>query len=394
MHKREQKMITAKLLDAMERNGLDAMIFSKLDSIYYATGYISAFSKMGMNSTLAVLTAEGKLTVIVNQFEKQAAAEFLPEDVSIETYPTWIYIEDFDDPNEVKSEHPDPDKPVKMAAEIIHGYRALAKVGVQEKSFSHISWDLLCDCFGKENLKDCERMLELVRAYKTPWEVDMLRTAAMLCERTMTETARATLPGMTEAELMNLYRRIGYSLSVNVNEVGQAHTLGECYSPTVIGRNKVIEPGDVIRLDVGPEYFGYVSDLARTYAVGKASARKEAIYAALYKGHCKAMEMIGPGVKMSEVFQKVQETIRKNGLPTYVRGHFGHSVGTGECEQFPYISPTSEFVFEPGMVFCVETPYYGSVSNSFNLEDTIVITEDGYERFTTLPDNLYWAQGK
>lgn len=391
MKKREQNIITQKLLTAMEKEGLDALVLTRTDAIYYATGYYSAFSKMGMDSTVVVLTQKGEITVIVNQFEKQAAEQFLDSSIKIETYPTWIYIEDFDNPNEVKEEHPDPDKAIKMAAEIVLSSASNPKVGIQERCFSHNSWDVITSIFHEENLIDCERMLENVRKYKTPWEIDVLRIAAVLCERAMKETAKATLPGMTEAELMNMYRRISFSLSNDVNEVGQAHTLGECYSPTVLPRNKVINPGDVIRLDVGPEYMGYVSDLARTYAVGKASARKEQIYDALYKGHCKAMEMIGPGVKLSEVFEQTQKCIRANGLPTYIRGHFGHSVGTGDCEQYPYIGPSATDIFEPGMVFCVETPYYGSDSNSFNLEDTILITENGYERFTIIPDNLYWV---
>ena len=46
------------------------------------------------------------------------------------------------------------------------------------------------------------------------------------------------------------------------------------------------------------------------------------------------------------------------------------------------LSPDNEAVLEPGMVMCFETPFYSSQYHSYNLEDTILITEDGHEMFT------------
>ena len=114
-------------------------------------------------------------------------------------------------------------------------------------------------------------------------------------------------------------------------------------------------------------------------------------YEALYAGFTRGLELIGPGVKIADVSHEVQETICAKGFPTYRRGHFGHSIGAGPGEQYPILSASCKEVFEPGMVICLETPYYGTKSNSYNIEDTLLITDNGYERFTHANSTLYWV---
>ena len=53
------------------------------------------------------------------------------------------------------------------------------------------------------------------------------------------------------------------------------------------------------------------------------------------------------------------------------------------------LNPANEMVFEPGMVFCFETPYYSSKYGCYNLEDTLVITENGHELFTHTNRTLF-----
>ena len=114
-------------------------------------------------------------------------------------------------------------------------------------------------------------------------------------------------------------------------------------------------------------------------------------YEALYAGFTRGLELIGPGVKIADVFHEVQKTICAKGFPTYRRGHFGHSIGAGPGEQYPILSASCKEVFEPGMVICLETPYYRTKSNSYNIEDTLLITDNGYERFTHANSTLYWV---
>ena len=106
--------------------------------------------------------------------------------------------------------------------------------------------------------------------------------------------------------------------------------------------------------------------------------------------------MLSPGVKFKELYWAVRNEVEKSSLiPHYPRGNMGHSIGCGHhAEEYPTISQDREISFQPGMVVCVETPYsaigQAPVHGGFNIEDTFAITEDGYEAFTTAPDNIFW----
>ena len=158
-----------------------------------------------------------------------------------------------------------------------------------------------------------------------------------------------------------------------------------------------MQEGDVIKFDVGYQYLGYWSDIARTYAVGgKASDEVLEVFETLYRANRMGVEMLRPGMPMKEIYRAIRENVETSRLiPKYPRGHMGHSIGCGwGPEEYPTISPVTEYILEPNMVVCLETPYSATgqapVTGGFNLEDTHVITADGHDSFTTMPDNIFW----
>ena len=106
--------------------------------------------------------------------------------------------------------------------------------------------------------------------------------------------------------------------------------------------------------------------------------------------------MIGPGVPFEPVFHAMQDTVRKSGFEKYTRGHCGHSVGCNIfVEERPFVAPgeDQEFTaFMPGMVMSREL-FFSAVYGAFNIEDTVLITEEnGCEWFTTVNDSLFWPR--
>ena len=137
---------------------------------------------------------------------------------------------------------------------------------------------------------------------------------------------------------------------------------------------------------------GYGADIGRTYVVGKTLAPvRAAIYETLWAAYDIGLEMLGPGVMPGDMFSRMMERIRKD-IPPYNRSHFGHSSGCVQGEEYPFIATSNPKPFAPGMVFCMETPYYSVNNSSFNIEDTFLITENGYERFTTASRSLFWPE--
>ncbi|MEY8336888.1 Xaa-Pro peptidase family protein [Lachnospiraceae bacterium 62-35] len=392
LENRSQQAVQERLQSCMEKAGLDAMIINSPEGIFYCTGFASQFLYLSnqIGLTAAIVPKEGKVTLICNEFEKQAA-ESSCRDINIISYPVWIYIEDYaKDEEEEKPAQPDLNLTFRMAAEVVLDKYKNPKVGVQSEVISHTKWDYLKEAFAEGELVNCSDTLMEARMIKTPWEIDVLRKAAEISEVAMYQTARECVPGMTEADIMMLFKNNCQNQSPDVMCALQAHTIGADFAPAVVPRHNRIRLGDIVRLDGGPMYCGYGADLARTFAVGgKTEKRREEIYASLWKGVECAVRMLGPGVKMSDVFREVQNTIKAD-IPGYKRGHHGHSIGCNRfTEEAPFISGTEDKVFQPGMVFCLEMPYYSSKNHSYNIEDTFLITENGCEFFTHPNDTLY-----
>lgn len=392
LEKRNQLAVQERLQSCMAKTGLDAMIITSPEAIFYSTGFASQFLYLSnqIGLTAAIVPKEGKITLICNEFEKQAADSSC-KDIEIISYPVWIYIEDYaKEEEEDKPAQPDLFRTFRMAAEVVLDQYKAPKVGVESEVISHSKWDYLKEVFADGELTDCSSTLVESRMIKTPWEIDVLRTAAEISEVAMYKTAKECVPGMTEADIMMLFKNNCQNQSPDVMCALQAHTIGADFAPAVVPRHNRIQLGDIVRLDGGPMYCGYGADLARTFAVGNHTDKhREEIYASLWKGVECARRMLGPGVRMCDVFQEIQNTIKAD-IRGYKRGHHGHSIGCNRfTEEAPFIAGDENRIFEPGMVFCLEMPYYSSKNHSYNIEDTFLITEDGCEFFTHPNETLY-----
>lgn len=389
---RDQKAIVKRITEQLEKENLDAALFTSGDAVFYATGFASRdlYSSGNIGSAVAVVTKEGKTGLVVSEFARKTA-EMAVKEVEIISYPTWIYIADYAVEGMEKEVQPDLNKTYKLALQFLPEQKKEIRLGVQFSRLTHTAWQFLADTFGEKNLVDVKNLLTEARAIKTPWEIDLLRTAAHYSELTMNKVAKEIVPGMTEADVINLFNVTGFSWSPDIISVSNAHTIGSNFTPSFIAPHTRIDRGDIIRLDGGPNYKGYNSDLARTFAVGGATYKnREELYAHLWAGYEFAINNIGPGVKMSEIFNGIHDVLKKRGFTGYIRGHQGHSLGCDlYAEEYPFIAPDEHRVFEPGMVLNIELPYYSSKNQTYNIEDTFLVTETGIELFTKASPSLY-----
>jgi Xaa-Pro aminopeptidase len=228
-----------------------------------------------------------------------------------------------------------------------------------------------------------------LRSYKTEWEIVCLRSAATTGERALEKIIPLLRPGVTEADLVRAYR-LAVDADPICDKIGHAQVLvGPNFAPTYLPATIPARSGGVIEMDVGTEVSGYGSDLARTYVLGEPSATIKRIYGALKNGHDTLLEMVAPGVAMSAIYRAATDVVLRSGLKTYNRGHLGHSIGLDvRVEEPPVIGPNEQTVLQPGMVLCVETPYYGHELGGISIEDMVLVTETGNENLISLSRDL------
>lgn len=390
MIQRNQSAIMKRILEQMDKSGADALILTGADDVFYATGFASMqlYNSRRFGSTAAVIRSDGKATLILSEFEKQAADSVCDKTIEIAAYPTFIYIEDYSAGETYKNPDTDPMKVYKMALEACG--EGTGKVGLVYYSMDYRSGEFFSSHLGNR-IFDAARLMADAKMIKTPWEIQTLRTAAEITESAINRTMSSVKEGMTEAEIRMTFEQLCEQQSPDVAGVTHAHTVGRNFAPSYIPRDVKVVGGDLIRLDGGVFYKGYNSDIARTCSVGgKTLKERENVYSALFAGYSFAINHAGPGVLMCDIFNGAQKVIKEKGLDCYIRGHHGHSISCNTAvEELPLVSPEEKRVFMPGMVMCFEFPYYGSRLQTYNIEDTVLITENGIELFTHAPDSLY-----
>ena len=394
MFDRDQRFITDRLVRSMQMHGIDAMLLTWPHSVYYATGFASSFlyTSRDMGLAAAVVDDQGGITLICSEFESQEARLCAP-DAELIMYPMFVYVEDFAGINGAKKAQNDPLDTMRTAAGVIRE-KGAKRIAVEHDSLDmrrmRYLMETLPACEGIEDAEyfaDAEPVMREAKRIKGPWEADIIREGTRISELAMELTGRELAEGMTHAEIANIYSRHCLGMRDDIIFVDQYHTYGPEFSPAYVLHDIPVKNGDMIRLDGGPVIAGYYSDIARNYCVGGTAFmtdRQKQIYEALYKGNKRGVEIIGPGVRLADVFNEVIMTVRKNGIPDYLRGHHGHSIGCGSnSEEAPFISAGEDGVLEPGMVMCLEASLYGSMNHSFNVEDTFLITENGAEWFSS-----------
>lgn len=219
--------------------------------------------------------------------------------------------------------------------------------------------------------------LAKARMVKTAAEIEILREAAQLTEQSIWDALLAARPGMTEAEV-NVKQQSAL-LSRGVPEVAfnvLAAGKNTCLTHAIPGSYKM-QSGDVLRTDFGGVYRGYMSDLARTVVVGKASQKQRDIYKFMYEVHEKLIDMMRPGVAVSELYNACKRMYDERGA-WFERPHIGHSLGIG-LHEYPMINPFTHEELQPGMTMAIEPNYMVPGVEKYHLEDLVLITEDKAE---------------
>jgi Xaa-Pro dipeptidase len=382
----------------MKKRGIDALIASTPANFFYTAGFQVPIPGMPMIAVVPVDSGT-EPTLLLASFNQKFAQHLAPER-DIRSYPIWIEIVDAQDIREgrIKKEK----KPAQFDPQEI--YRRLANIlkdkglqegtlGIEQESFPPPAYSLLAELTPQARFVDAEPLFWELRSIKTPEEIEILKTAVQITEMGVKAIIAGRMEGATIGEL---YHR--YKMGV-MKEISEENALGFEMSRAMISagdhfvsvRNPgfKIEKGQTIYCDIGLTLNGYVSDIGRTFVVGKPNDLQKKIFGGLEAAYGAALEKLGPGVKMCDVFETAMGAARKAGLDWYTRGHMGHAVGVAPAiEQPPYISPTEKRVFEPNMVICLEAPLYVTGLGGYQIEDEILITKNGYEFLSELPRNL------
>lgn len=273
-------------------------------------------------------------------------------------------------------------------------------VAVEGANLSIDQIDAVMETIDGGPLIEAEGIFSELREIKTDDEIERLRTAARITETSIMEAIEHANEGMTERDLAKrLQTRMIENGASDVLHIvvgfgpHSAHTHTTPYEEYGTG-NRTLEPGQIIEIDTGCVYGGYASDLGRTVSFRSAPESAKARYDVVRSTVEKVISLITDGADTAEITKAGQTFMREAGVSAGIEqfdeyvGHeyFGHGVGADVYDQ-PLISLKSTEL-RAGMVLNVEAPYQELGTADFQCEDTVLVTDDGVDRFTRAPREL------
>jgi len=393
-----------RLAAAMEARGLDILIAATPPNVLYCSGVYSLGQWLMANVQAYALVPKDPAApplVVLPISDADLVAERRPPLGGVCAYGTF-----FVEPPGVAGIEPAPgalaaedEELARLAVQrpaaspqdaLLDAVRALlpaARIGVDEAGMpASVRAQLAAALPGVEIVPAADAIMR-ARMVKSPAEQARLQRAAHITEEGMMAVIGRLREGMTEREAQRIFEEtlVAHGARPVLSVIGFGpHS---AYPNATPGERR-LAPGDIVRFDVGCIYEHYWADLSRCAVFGEPGPRVTEYYRALVIGEDAAIAAVRPGATAGQVFAQAVEAVREAGIPHYRRQHVGHGIGL-EVYDPPVLRPGDDTVLEPGMVLNVETPYYELGFGGLQIEDVVVVTEDGCQVLTKTPRELY-----
>ena len=238
-------------------------------------------------------------------------------------------------------------------------------------------------------LADGQKVMQYARAVKNEDEIMCLKHGAAIVDAAFHRIAQTIAPGIKENDLQaaasHEMHRLGAQWVHNVQV-----TTGNRTNPHPhLSSDRLIQPGDMIFMDVVCLFNGYHTCVYRCFCCGKPSDKQKEIHARCLEYQLAGIDAVKPGTTTADIATVWPDHKAMGARDEHeVFGlQYGHGIGVGLWE-FPIISRaySIEHPVEivPGMVFALET-YAGNGYDGVRLEDEVVVTETGIEIITKFP---------
>ena len=224
--------------------------------------------------------------------------------------------------------------------------------------------------------------LDKLRMAKDLEEVENIKTAQRINEKSFEELLTYIKPGMSEKQVQ---AKLVQLMLENGSDLAKFHIccVSGANSSLVHGSatDKRIEKGENLVLEFGAVYNGYRSDMARTIVVGKASEDFKKAYRVVQNACVIGQRYIRKGISGRDADNEIREYIEENGYRNYFRHALGHGIGIGMFEA-PYLSQDSKDILTAGNVVTLEPGIYIPGKFGIRIEDLLYISNMGTENLT------------
>jgi Xaa-Pro aminopeptidase len=379
----------ARLRKVMNRDGIEAFLVTRKMDYFYLSGTAQ--------DSLLYVPVEGRPLLMVRRELERARVESSLTDIV-------------------------PIRSSRILPELIrdHSGRIPSALGLSMDLLPARDYFRFVDLFPGTRFMDASPLIREIRKIKSPFEVDLIRMAGEIGQKVYARGREILKEDMSEIEFGGLLeaeaKRLGHEGLLRVRSINYEayswHILsgvtggivsqsdspmgGMGLSPAFpVGASlKKMKAHEPILVDFGTCYQGYQADETRMFSIGKMDRKFLDAYEACREIQDAVLFQTRHGADCEAIFRDTLRLAAKLGYKDSYLGppglqvrFIGHGIGL-ELGELPYIAEGQSYPLERGMTFAVEPKIVFPGEGSVGIENTVLVTENGYDILTPLEQDV------
>jgi Xaa-Pro dipeptidase len=354
-----------KLSNLLSNSKLDSLILNPGPSLVYLTGLHFHLSE---RPVLVFFTPGSEPAIVLPELELEQI-KYLP--YKVQAFP---YGEN-------------PDEWGKIFQEAMQSTKLENRHnGIEPRQLRLLEYRLVSAAAPKAQFISADENISKLRMYKDESEISLMRRAVDIAQNALSATLPIVKIGLSErdfaSELTLQLLKAGSDPEIPFSPIVSSGPNGA--NPHATPSDRQFEPGDLLVIDWGASYMGYISDITRTFALGNIDPEFIKISKIVLDANTTGRSAAAPGMPAEKIDAATRAVIDAAGYGKYFTHRTGHGVGM-ESHEDPYIRSGNLEILEPGMTFTIEPGIYLPGKNGVRIEDDVLITTDGAESLTSFP---------
>jgi len=359
--------IVAKLQNLAVRCQLGAVICASPENFGYVAGFIAPSQPLIRHRhAMAIIDANGGRTLLGVDMEETTIRSRAPG------VPLVVWKEFSEDPMAVLAEH--------LKSQGLGSQR----IGLEFDYLPAGDAQRLQEFLPAAQFVAIERDLSALRQIKTPQEIDLLRRLSRIADQAIHDSLTSVKAGDSELDIAAVLTRRIYELGAENFKLLIVATGERSQLPNVGPSSRILQTGDVCRVEIFSVLDGYQAGVCRTAYVQEPPPMAERIWQLMVDCKYKILEQVKPGASCLKIYQNFIEQLKTLNLPPI--SFVGHGVGL-HLHEDPYLGETPllgnqgmDAQLQENMVMgfeplCYRTGYGFGVQN----KDVLRVTADGSE---------------
>ncbi|GAA3728676.1 hypothetical protein GCM10022239_01790 [Leifsonia bigeumensis] len=370
----EYERRTHRAQELMAVDGLDVVVLTSQENVEYFSGFQTGHwnSKSFPTAALVLHRTKDPILVIAQFFSGTAFST------------TWVdHLMTFNEPHAAPREYA---RVLVEAVRTLGG--ATATIGFERGSHLLPNWNVddylyVMSELAPGEIRSAANVIWGTRMIKSERELERMRWLTAITDEAITVARRDLAQGQTEVEVGTRIATEMMARGANGTSFRNIRAGKDRYHCSdSLPQDRPFIDGDLLIIDIGAKFNTYVTDVAYTTHIGKATSRHHEIYDVVVRAQAAAVAKCRPGIPAKEVFFAAESVIKESGLVSL--DMIGHGIGM-DLHEPVMLTPYNDEPLQAGMVLAVEPWLYDSSGlGVFALEEHVHVTDDVPEMLSSI----------